>query len=119
MSTKGDIIVGNKTNHPIIYLRVENEYSFIGCIITYSNSMKYKNNVSFLPEHFEILDTEKNKFSVVYEDSYFVNLELIKKMEWGPFVKVGKLTRSGIEFLDKQLAKDDPIKWKDYINNKE
>ena len=115
MNKKGDILIGNKTTHPIIYLREKDGSYFIGCIITHSTENKYKNNVAFLPKHFETHDIKKNKFNVVYDDSYFVSLELIKKMEWGPFNKVGKMTSAGIEYLEKYLAQGDSKEWRDYI----
>lgn len=115
MNTKGEILIGSKTNHPIIYLREKDKTYFIGCIITHSNEKNYRNNVTFLPEHFETHDSDNNEYKVVYEDSYFVNLELIKKMEWGPFTRVGKLTIVGIEHLEKHLGQSDSTEWKEYI----
>jgi hypothetical protein len=118
MNTKGDILIGEKTNHPIVYLREKDTDSFIGCIITHSNTNDYKNNITLVPEHFETHNKDKNKYRVRYDGSYFVKLNLIKKTEWGPFTKEGKLTKTGIEFIENNLEKIDPILWREYINSK-
>jgi hypothetical protein len=111
----GDILRGNKTIHPIIYLKQIDEYYFIGCIITHSNEMEYKNNIAFLPEHFETYDKNNNEYDIVFDDSYFVKLELIKKVEWGPFQKVGELTNAGIKHIEKYLEQANLTEWEIYI----
>ncbi|MBI1939479.1 MAG: hypothetical protein HYS25_15325 [Ignavibacteriales bacterium] len=116
MYKKGDILLGEKTNHPIIYLNKEDDYYFNGCIITHSPTSSYKNNISFLPEHFEMHDEDDNPYRIIYDNSHFVNLKLIKKTEWGPFNKVGKLSRIGIQYLEKYLEKDDSTEWRAYIS---
>jgi hypothetical protein len=117
MNALGDILLGNKTNHPIIYLRQKDEYSFIGCIITHSNELKFKNNIAFLPEHFEAKDKNNDEYDIVYDNSYFVKLGLIKKMEWGPFQRVGKLTNAGIKHIEKHLGQTNSTEWREYIRN--
>ena len=116
MNKKGDILRGKNTNHPIVYLSDRDEYYFIGCILTHSNTNDYKNNIALLPEHFETHDVNNSKYEVKYDDSYFVNLNLIKKAEWGPFNKVGKLANAGIEFLENHLRQSDLIEWRTYIS---
>ena len=116
MNYKGDILKGQNTYHPIVYLREKDDYYFVGCILTHSDKNDYKNNIALLPEHFEVYDDNNNKYEVGYDESYFVKINLIKKAEWGPFKKVGKLTSTGIEFLDKNLDQSDTITWRDYLN---
>lgn len=111
----GDILMGRKTNHPIIYWRPKDEYYFIGCIITHSDEMKFKNNIAFMPEHFETKDKNNDEYNIVFDNSYFVKLGLLKKMEWGPFQRVGKLTNAGIKHIEKNLEHNNLTEWKDYI----
>ena len=112
---KGDIVKGVKTLHPIVFLKREGEDQFIGCIITHSSSADYPNNIGLQPEHFFEKDENEINFEVLYDKSYFVKLSLIKKNDWGPFKTKGKLTQSGIDFIETYLKKTQPTLWRDYI----
>jgi len=112
---KGEIYIGEKTKHPIIFLREENSEQFIGCIITKSKSKTYQNNIALTRDHFEETDKNGNKFQIQFINSHFVNLQLIKKNDWGPFTQTGKLTEKGIQFLETHLKKDNPTLWSDYM----
>lgn len=116
MLKKGDIVKGEKTNHPIIYLNEKDEDYFYGCIITHSSKKDYMDNVSLLPEHFEILDENKKPYKTQFENSNFVSRRLIKKNIWGPFKKTGKLSNTGIEFIEKYLKNKTAIVWTEYID---
>jgi hypothetical protein len=114
--TKGEIYFGKNTRHPIVFLKEENSEQFIGCIITKSKTETYQNNIPMIREHFEETDEKGNKFQTQFINSYFVNLQLIKKDDWGPFTLTGKLTEKGVLFIESHFKKDDPTLWNDYLN---
>lgn len=118
MSKKGDILIGVKTVHPIIFLQKVDEYFFYGCMLTHANTNNYKNNIALLSKHFKKYDDNGNKFKVTYDDTYIVNLTLIKKTEWGPFEKAGELTKEGIDFIENQLRHSNTIEWRKYLSSK-
>lgn len=113
--TFGDILKGERTNHPIIFLKQRDNEQFYGCIITHSK--KFKNNIPFLEEHFETINTNGNRYKVTYDNSYFTKLKLIKKNEWGPYEKVGMLTQDGKASIQNQIKMEKPTTWENYIDN--
>lgn len=112
---KGEIYFGKGTVHPIVYLREENSEQFIGCIITKAKFDTYQNNIALKREHFEENDESGNKYKTQFINSHFVNLQLIKENEWGPFTISDKLTDLGVYFIETHLKKDNPISWSDYM----
>ena len=112
---KGEIVKGKGTIHPIVILKIENADQFIGCIITHASSTKYPDNIGLKPEHFSCNDDNGNYYEVQFDNSYFVNLNLIKKSDWGPFIKCGCLTEIGTDFIESYLKQNKPILWKDYL----
>jgi hypothetical protein len=112
---KGEIFFGKTTRHPIVFLREENSEQFIGCIITKAKTKTYQNNIPLISEHFEETDEKGNRFQTQFINSYLVSLQLIKKVDWGPFVLTGKLTDKGVQFIEAHLKKNDPMRWSDYM----
>lgn len=113
MYKKGQIIWGKvrdgdktKAFHPIVFIREHNELFFEGAMLTHSSM---GGNVRLKTTHYR-LDTNDER------PQYLVNNYLLKKNEWGPFEEIGRLTKSGLRFLDKQLADSEPIFWEDYID---
>lgn len=117
---KGDILKGSLGNynrdkafHPIIYLGEidENQISlskndfFMGGMITHNSENE---NVLLEDIHFE------QKIDRDPRPSYFVNNFLIKRKEWKPFVKVGKLSDIGISFVESKISGTNPQIWEDY-----
>jgi hypothetical protein len=113
---KGEIYKGCKTKHPIVFLKEENQDQFKGCILTHATRKSYKDNISLSSKHFEELDNDGKKFESEYSNSYFVNVLLIKKNEWGPFTLTGKLTSDGIKFIETYLQDKKPFLWDEYIS---
>ena len=107
--------MGKNTFHPIVFLREENADQFIGCIITKSKTETYQNNIAFLPDHFEKNDDNGDKFRTQFINSHFVKLNLIKKKDWGPYIKTGKLSPKGLQFIESHLKNADPTLWADYM----
>ena len=111
---RGDIIIGASRNrdasyHPIIYLgeNSEDEISFIGGMLTHSS------------EHGNII-LDDYHITITYDSnrpSYFVNNQLLKKSEWGPFQKVGQLTTEGISYVLSHIQQTEPQFWEEYLNN--
>ncbi len=115
MYTKGDILKGEGIVHRIVYLDNKDDYYFIASMLTHSTDKKYPNNISLKSEHFEKFDENNNKFEFVFENTYFVKLKLEKKIEWGPYSRMGKLTSEGIKFLEDQLKSLEPTEWRKYM----
>jgi len=109
MRTKGDILEGERTRHPIIFLKEENSDQFIGCIITHSG--RYENNIGLKMTHFKQTDGLGNEYKIQFENSYFINLKIIKINDWGPFIKVRELTREGVSFIENYLNDNRPTLW--------
>ena len=111
---KGEIFLGKKTIHPFIYLEEIDTDQFKGCILTHSN--KYPDNVLLDHEHLEQKNTDGLNFRVKFDNSYFVCSILIKKAEWGPFIKVGQMTDNGINFVESLVSGAAfLITWEEYI----
>jgi len=115
---KGDILRGKDTNHPIIFLQKKDTDFFYGCIITHSNSKQYSINIPLEAQHFKVNDEKGVKYEIQYEQSHIVKLELLKNVEWGPFEVKGKLTTSGIYFVENQLKDLRPTTWSEYMSKK-
>lgn len=111
----GDIIKGQNTNHPIIFISKKNEDQFYGAIITHSPD--YENNILMKEDHFKELDKNNNLYTIRFERTYLVSLKLEKNNEWGPYEKKGELSQVGIKFILKYLEKENPILWSEYINS--
>lgn len=110
---KGDIIGSSKTNHPIVFLRLENDEQFIGCLITHSPTEKYPDNIGLTKEHFIKSDENGSDYKVQFDDSYFVSNAILKEKDWGPFYIKGKLTKEGVRHIEDYLV-DKPESWNDY-----
>lgn len=109
---KGDIIQGSKRRkneayHPIIYFEEIDEIYFKGGMITHSENF---GNIKLEISHFE------QKIDNNPKASYFVNKPLIKKQEWEPFILIGKLSKSGIEFIEKNLKNKNSETWENYLD---
>lgn len=112
---RGDIIRGEDTRHPIVFLGNENEESFEGCILTHSTNENYNNNTALQSDHFLQSDENGNSYPFQFEDTYVVGLKLIKYNDWGPYELCGKLSDSGLEFIERLLDGETPILWSSYI----
>lgn len=111
----GDILIGRKTNHPIIYFSDKNIHQFFGCIITHSS--KYSNNIPMNNNHFKVNDESGKLYEIQFENSFVARLKLEKKNEWGPFKKVGKLTDDGKLFIKANVKYESPTTWSEYIKS--
>ena len=117
---KGDILKGshtgfNQAKHRIIYLSGDVMATFIGAIMTHSPNY---GNILMDEEHFQKKDDEGNYFQFKYEKTHLVKAKLLKPgNEWGPFVKVGKLTDSGIEFVESQIYALIEKDWNDFVKD--
>ena len=110
---KGDIILGarrgwKQARHPIIFFSKSDDTFFIGAMITHSDQ---NSNMILFDEHFE----DKGKLDD--RPQFVVQQLLLKKRDWGPFVKIGKLSSAGIEYLLQHIADTKPTYWDDYIRS--
>lgn len=109
-AVKGDILWGknNKNlkgvrSHYLVYLaNLPNEATlFIGAMLTHS---PIDGNILMKREHFEEFDKNGDKFIFQFNGTRVVKKLLLKRTEWAPFSKRGKLTKKGIQFLEDNLA---------------
>lgn len=112
----GDILWGRRNSdaiHPIVFIEDADTEFFIGAMLTHSN--RFKVNILMKPEHFERTDEEGNVYSFQFNNTYLVEKKLMKKIEWKPFSKAGKLTELGIGFLLEKIGSQGPVLWEDYL----
>ena len=110
---KGDILRGRKKSfreayHPIIFIGGTDEIPVV-VILTHSGS--FPCNIKMQLNHFETSSYE--------ESSYFVAHKIEKMVDWGPYEKVGRLTKEGISFIESNLPDSSPITWSEYEMRKE
>lgn len=115
---KGDIIwvdlenrYHSKLKHPAVIWQddVDDESDFHGVMLTHSEPTERFDNVLMFEEHFE---SDKE---VVFSNTHFVNQLFVKFQIWGPFNKSGRLTESGIDFIEKKLSNTEPNNFDEYI----
>lgn len=117
---KGEIYKGSKRDrgaayHYIVYLEKNREDSFIGGVLTHS---KMKGNVLMEKGHFMQTNEEGEDFEFQLDDvlpTRLVVKRFIKPQDWGPYIKSGELTESGLEFVESILDEHDPMLWDDYV----
>lgn len=112
---RGDILEASDRRpfagkHYIIFYDDYNGNDFVGAMITHSAFPD--KNVQMEPSHFETADSYK----ITYGDSWLVIAKLRKFQSWGPFTKVGKLTDSGIKFVESNIDHLDIETWDEYLN---
>lgn len=107
----GDILLGGKGKvlHPMVYLDLHNSESFIGVMLTHDSTKK--NNTPLKKEHIKEFDNNKKKFYFQYDNTYFLRAKLKKKADWGPYKKVGELTKEGVLFISEHIKKETPQYW--------
>jgi len=108
---QGDVLRGTKRRrdeayHPIIYLSEYDGTFFLGGMITHSPN---NGNIPLKEEHFQSKDGIDGK------PQFFVNQFLLKKQEWAPFTKIGKLSQKGIKHVLSYIEKTEPLYWDDYL----
>lgn len=105
---KGDILhgEGEKAIHPIVFYTDHDHDSFVGLMIT--TEPGYKDNVLMQESHFEKVDESGNPYTIVFKNSHLVRAKFLKKQEWEPFDRVGKLTDEGVTFVESQVADKQP-----------
>jgi hypothetical protein len=89
-----------KGHHPIVFVSGHSEYDFIGAMITHEAIVD--RNVKMNEVHFQ------TGFAITFDNTYLVKGQFIKPEEWGPFNKIGQLTKEGLEFVIQEIA-DCPI----------
>ena len=113
---RGDILEAknrakNAGRHYIIYYGGGNGINFIGGMITHKLSEK---NKPMEKSHFEILNKKGVKNKVVYDNTSLVIAKLVKFESWGPFIKIGTLSKEGIEFVVDTIDSLNSETWDEY-----
>jgi hypothetical protein len=114
---RGDILEAKnraKTagRHFIVYYSGNNDNDFIGGMITHKLSEK---NKLMEETHFGILDKKGIKNKVIYDNTSLVIAKLVKFESWGPFTKVGKLSKEGVKFVVDNIGKLSAETWDEYL----
>ena len=109
--TEGDILLGAKrkqkeARHPIIFISEHDRMFFLGAMITHSDN---HGNIPLTDKHFEIKGKLDDK------PQFLVQQLLLKKQEWGPFKKIGRLNSVGVKFVLDHVKKTEPTYWEDYL----
>lgn len=116
---KGDILKGAKRGrdaafHFIVFLDGNDSESFVGAVLTHSESKKYGDNTLMLVEHFKKTSEENKPFAFQFDDTHLVKGRFIKLQNWGPFEKIGELTQEGIKFVESETGALGPMLWDEY-----
>ncbi|WP_177765152.1 hypothetical protein [Flavobacterium sp. I3-2] len=101
--------------HFMVFLETRTDTDFVGAMIT---SVDYKGtNIAMNDAHFLTHFSEEptKPCSITYKNSHLVPCLLIKVDEMGPFIKVGELSDSGIEFLEESIGNKGPYEWEEYL----
>ena len=105
MRQRGDILEAsnracNAGRHYIIFYEGFDDINFIGGMVTH---MKSDRNIAMSQKHFEKNDEAGNKFKFQFKNTQLVIAKLMKFETWGPFRKVGALSKDGIQFVEKAI----------------
>lgn len=114
---KGDIIQGQHKDayHPILFLKEKDCTFFYGIMLTKAGN--YDENIP-LPEQYIVKEKGGTKFLFQYNHTNFVNIKLLKKMEWQPFKKIGEVTTEGIKYIEENVTLDEARVWEEFLNKK-
>ena len=113
---KGEIFWGRKNSdakHPIIYLKPKDQNFFIGAMLTHSENKK--DNVPMNERHFRRQYFRGGKCKLGFDKNFLVKAKLIKKVEWGPFSRVGELTAEGIKFVEFNIENMNSVFWEAHL----
>lgn len=127
---KGDIFMLSKDfrqmydprcyKHPFVYWEDESA-SFRGIMLTTSDEEKFS-NIKMTPDCFEKHKTDGTPYTVTYgksaekPDSYIAPLYLLKEVKYEHLNKVGKLTKHGLDFINKNYNNLKHTTWMRYKN---
>lgn len=85
---------------------------FIGLMLTHS--ARHKGNILMQESHFA------PDLSFKFDRTRFANQALVKFGEWGPFERVGQLTKEGVLFIERNIDKaKPPVPFTTALNNLE
>lgn len=115
---KGDILEGTgrrreAARHFIIFLEPYQSGDFIGAMLTSKDT--YLNNVLIKPDYIRATADDGKKFKFQFRNTHFVRGRFIKLGGWGPFTKIGELTKVGTDFVDSETKDLELELWNDYI----
>lgn len=113
---RGDILeAGDRSwdagRHFIIFYDQFDGHDFIGAMVTHRESRK---NIQMSEHHFEKFSEDGSLYEFQYDNTKIVIAKLRKFEIWQPFYKEGKLTASGIEFVENTIDKLDLETWDAY-----
>lgn len=120
MFNKGDILAAKDRSraagyHFIVFYEYIGSNNFTGTFITTDGD--FEQNIQMKDNYFEEVDENGGTYAVQNNDSFLACAKLIKLEVWGPFTKVGKLSKDGINFLEDSIGGLEPILWEELINS--
>ena len=115
---KGDILEGadrrpQAARHYIIFLEPHHSGDFICAMLTSKDT--YSNNILVNTGYIREIADDGTKFKFQFNNTHFVKGRFIKLGSWGPFTKIGELTKEGIDFVDSETKDLEPELWDDYL----
>lgn len=119
----GDIFLGEgnvnisypQNGHPIVFLRKNDQYTFIGLMLSTKSYKGMNNQMEVM--HFEVYDENGEEYEFKYNNTHVVPLNLLKKSEWEPFVKIGQLNKEGLLYVKEVVTGTEPAYWEDVIQS--
>jgi hypothetical protein len=97
--------------HFIVFYDQLDGHDFIGAMLTHKESSK---NASMDEHHFEAFAEDGNLYEFQYDHTKIVIAKLRKFGDWQPFSLVGKLSDSGISFVENLIEDLDLEDWDGY-----
>lgn len=113
--TKGDVIFGRKNSdaiHPILFLEDRDNTYFIGVMLTHAADY---GNIALEKKHILEEDEQGRKFPFQFNNTHFVKARLLKKNEWMPFRKIGKMSTEGVSVVEANINLNQEVLWEDFI----
>lgn len=91
-----------KHPHPIVFLKSENEETFVACILSTKNS---NGNILLKTTHFEVFNEYGIEYNFKYKNSHLVHTKVfVKEVSWLNSIEPqGMLTKDGIQFIESHL----------------
>ena len=113
---RGDILQASNRSfdagwHYIVFYEGYDDVNFIGAMVTHLQSDK---NIAMAEFHFENIDENQKGYKFQYDNTNLVVAKLKKFIDWGPFVKVGKLTKDGNDFVSQVIDHLNEETWEEY-----
>ena len=69
-------------------------YEYVGCMLTHSD--RFDDNIKLSETDFKKEDSNGMRYEFQFDNTYFKSKKLLKREEFGPYIKVGEMTDEGL-----------------------